>query len=80
MRKATRGRKKRFVLSKDVREMCDQFILEVEEDGWVYNPLGMMVDFIEAWQLIDYDMNYKDELQEALRYVMYHLWVSMFQK
>jgi len=33
MRKATRGRKKRFVLSKDVREMCDQFILEVEEDG-----------------------------------------------
>lgn len=80
MRKATRGRKKRFVLSKDVREMCDQFILEVEEDGWVYNPLGMMVDFIEEWQLIDYDMTYKDELQEALRYVMYHLWVSMFQK
>ena len=80
MRKATRGRKKRFVLSKDVREMCDQFILEVEEDGWVYNPLGMMVDFIEEWQLIDYDMNYGDELQEALRYVMYHLWVSMFQK
>lgn len=80
MRKATRGRKKRFVLSKDVRKMCDQFILEVEEDGWVYNPLGMMVDFIEEWQLIDYDMTYKDELQEALRYVMYHLWVSMFQK
>lgn len=80
MRKATRGRKKRFVLSKDVREMCDQFILETEEDGWVYNPLGLMVDFIEAWQLIDYDMNYKDELQEALRYVMYHLGITMFNK
>ena len=39
-----------------------------------------MVDFIEAWQLIDYDMNYRDELQEALRYVMYHLGITMFNK
>lgn len=80
MRKATRGRKKKFILSKDVRKMCDDFILEVEEDGWVYNPLGLMIDFIEARQLIDYDISYGGELQEALRYVMYHLWITMFNK
>ena len=80
MRKATRGRKKRFSLSTEVRSFCDQFIQEVEEDGGIYNPLGMMVDFIEARQFVDYDISYSDELQEALRYVMYHLGVSMFTK